>query len=162
MTWGNIRCYEMLKKTWQNIWQLTNLSYSWNSGTIFVIVIMWRFSHKLIKSVQQINQIQIMANRKFNDFLNNTMEIIINAVKKVASTTDKFFKTKKTIRKWMSITFISMLILESFFPLGKIVKGLVGNFVGGASGVVIFIIGFLATCYIVVEATDPANGKNNK
>lgn len=102
-----------------------------------------------------------MANRKFNDFLNNTMEITIKAVKKVASTTDKFFKTKKTLRKWMSITFISMLILESFFPLGKIVKGLVGNFVGGASGVVIFILGFLATCYIVVEATDPTNGKNN-
>lgn len=103
-----------------------------------------------------------MANRKFNDFLNTSMEIIIKAVKKVASTTNEFFKTKKTIRKWMSITFISMLILESFFPLGKIVKGLVGNFVGGASGVVIFILGFLATCYIVVEATDPANGKNNK
>ena len=115
-----------------------------------------------LKSVQQINQIPIMANRKFNDFFNIAMEIIIKAVKKVASTTNEFFKTKKTIRKWMSITFISMLILESFFPLGKIVKGLVGNFVGGASGVVIFILGFLATCYIVVEATDPANGKNNK
>lgn len=123
-----------------------------------------------VKIFTQANQIsstnqsdpKIMANRKFNDFLNNTMEIIINAVKKVTSTTDKFFKTKKTIRKWMSITFISMFILESFFPLGKIVKGLVGNFVGGASGVVIFILGFLATCYIVVEATDPANGKNNK
>lgn len=114
-----------------------------------------------ISSTNQSDQ-KIMANRKFNDFLNNTMEIIINAVKKVASATDKFFKTKKTIRKWMSITFISLLILESFFPLGKIVKGLVGNFVGGASGVVIFILGFLATCYIVVEATDPANGKNNK
>ena len=123
-----------------------------------------------VKIFTQANQIsstnqsdpKIMTNRKFNDFLNNTMEIIIKSVKKVASTTDKFFKTKKTIRKWMSITFISMLILESFFPLGKIVKGLVGNFVGGASGVVIFILGFLATCYIVVEATDPANGKNKK
>lgn len=113
-----------------------------------------------LKSVQQINQIPIMANRKFNDFFNIAMEIIIKAVKKVASTTNEFFKTKKTIRKWMSITFISMLILESFFPLGKIVKGLVGNFVGGTSGVVIFILGFLATCYIVVEATDPANNKN--
>lgn len=122
-----------------------------------------------VKIFTQANQIsstnqsdpKIMANRKFNDFLNNTMEIIIKAVKKVASTTNEFFKTKKIIRKWMSITFISLLILESFFPLGKIVKGLVGNFVGGASGVVIFILGFLATCYIVVEATDPANGKNN-
>lgn len=122
-----------------------------------------------VKIFTQANQIsstnqsdpKIMANRKFNDFFNIVMEIIIKSVKKVASTTDKFFKTKKTIRKWMSIMFISMLILESFFPLGKIVKGLVGNFVGGASGVVIFILGFLATCYIVVEATDPANGKNN-
>lgn len=122
-----------------------------------------------VKIFTQANQIsstnqsdpKIMANRKFNDFFNIVMEIIIKSVKKVASTTDKFFKTKKTIRKWMSITFISMFILESFFPLGKIVKGLVGNFVGGASGVVIFILGFLATCYIVVEATDPANGKNN-
>lgn len=104
---------------------------------------------------------KIMANRKFNDFFNIAMEIIIKSIKKVASTTNEFFKTKKTIRKWMSITFISMFILESFFPLGKIVKGLVGNFVGGASGVIIFILGFLATCYIVVEATDPANGKNN-
>ena len=123
-----------------------------------------------VKIFTQANQIsstnqsdpKIMANRKFNDFFNIAMEIIIKAVKKIASTTNEFFKTKKTIRKWMSITFISMLILESFFPLGKIVKGLVGNFVGGASGVVIFILGFLATCYIVVEATDPANGKNNK
>ncbi len=123
-----------------------------------------------VKIFTQANQIsstnqsdpKIMANRKFNDFFNIAMEIIIKAVKKVASTTNEFFKTKKTIRKWMSITFISMLILESFFPLGKIVKGLVGNFVGGASGVVIFILGFLATCYIVVEVTDPANGKNNK
>lgn len=123
-----------------------------------------------VKIFTQANQIsstnqsdpKIMANRKFNDFFNIAMEIIIKAVKKVASTTNEFFKTKKTIRKWMSITFISMLILESFFPLGKIVKSVVGNFVGGASGVVIFILGFLATCYIVVEATDPANGKNNK
>ena len=90
------------------------------------------------------------------------METIISTIKKVASTTNEFFKTKKTIRKWMSITFILLLILETFFPLGKIVKGLVGNFVGGASGVVIFILGLLATCYIVVEATDPVNGKNNK
>ena len=103
-----------------------------------------------------------MANRKFNDFFNIAMETVINTVKKVASMANEFFKTKKTIRKWMSITFILLLIIESFFPLGKIVKGLVGNFVGGASGVVIFILGFLATCYIVVEATDPANGKNNK
>ena len=119
------------------------------------------FTQQLISSTNQSDP-KIMANHKFNDFLNNTMEIIIKSVKKVASTADKFFKTKKTIRKWMSITFISMLIIESFFPLGKIVKGLVGNFVGGASGMVIFILGFLATCYIVVEATDPANGKNNK
>lgn len=105
------------------------------------------------------NQITIMANRKFNDFFNIAMENIIKAVKKVASTTNEFFKTKKIIRKWMSITFILLLILESFFPLGKIVKGLVGNFVGGASGMIIFILGFLATCYIVVEATDPANNK---
>ena len=102
-----------------------------------------------------------MANRKFNDFFNIAMEIIIKSIKKVASTTNEFFKTKKTIRKWMSITFISMLIIESFFPLGKIVKSVVGNFVGGASGMIIFILGFLATCYIVVEATDTANGKNN-
>ena len=118
---------------------------------------------------QQLNQFNksnhksvIMANRKFNGFFNGAMETIISTIKKVASTTNQFFKTKKTIRKWMSIMFILLLILETFFPLGKIVKGLVGNFVGGASGVVIFILGLLATCYIVVEATDPANGKNNK
>ena len=103
-----------------------------------------------------------MANRKFNDFFNTAMEIVYNTVRKTLFITDKFFKTKKTTRKWMSITFISLFIFETFFPLGKIVKGAVGNFIGGASGMMIFILGSIATCYIIVEMIDTTINNENK
>ena len=106
--------------------------------------------------------ITIMANRKSNDFFNMAMEIVYNAVRKTLSITDKFFRTKKTTRKWMSITFISLFIFESFYPLGRIVKGAVGNFIGGASGMMIFILGSIATCYIIVDMIDPTINNENK
>ena len=101
-----------------------------------------------------------MANLKFNDFSNISVEIIIKEIKRAVSRADKFLKTQKTTRKLMSIAFILLLILETFFPLGGIVESVVGRFICVASGAVIFTLGFIATCYIFMDATTPKNNNH--
>lgn len=63
----------------------------------------------------------------------------------------KFLTTEKKTTNIIAIVYISMIILETFFPLGDFMKNTFG-FIGTASGFILGCVGFTAIVYALYNA----------